>query len=160
MAKFKPREWYVEAEGGFNPATFKKLSLSGLSCIYSKNQHGINITVKKKKDMPKRKKKHKQWLRYQYMECMWKLMSEGQRKKFKQFCQKHNYFNLKTRSPRNVFFYLGFKYRLHEFLKQELNTQIKISLNKITEDYVEIIITTTGEITDWENLLAQRGLIY
>ena len=156
MAKIKLNPVIAEALGAHGKAVFQGLGLTGTSAMFTRNQNSLILADRKKKDRTASKRKPKHADRFAQLECMWKLMTRGQRKAFHRFCEKHNYFSTKRLRDRDAFFKLGLNYRLHEFLREELNTEIKIELKELGEDKIKLNIWTTGEIKYWDELVRIR----
>ena len=156
MAKIELNPVLSEALGAHGKAVFQGLGLTGTSSMFTKNQNCLILASRRKKDRTASKRKPKHADRFAELECMWKLLTKGQRKAFHRFCEKHNYFSTKRMRDRDVFFKLGLDYRLSEFLSEELNTQIKIELKEITGDKIKLNIYTKGEIKEWDEMVRIR----
>ncbi len=156
MAKIKLNPVLNEAFGAHGKAVFQGLGLTGTSAMFTRNQNSLILADRKKKDRTKSKRKPKHADRFAQLECMWKLLTRGQRKAFHRFAEKHNYFSTKRLRDRDAFFKLGLQYRLNEFLTEELNTKIKIELRDIDEKSIKLNVYTTGEIKYWDELVRIR----
>jgi len=159
MAKIVLNEYLNDVVGAHNKATFRKLGLRSLDSIFLRNRYSLNLGSRSKKDRKKRRKKPKFSDRYSMLDCMWKTMTWGQKKQFRYFCQRHNYFSARRKRDKDIFFQLGLKYRLHEFLREQLNLEINIQIVKFEGKKLTLQINAEGHVETWEEVIAQRGLI-